>query len=494
MADTSTLRFEPRMLIDGKLVDGEAGTFANINPATEERLGEVADASKADMQQAIAAARRAFDETKWSTSHAFRKRCLEQLQAALEEEKEALREELILEAGCPRMMTHGPQLDAPLSSALPYTTKLIDEYPWDADLGDAFVELTGMLTTRKVWREPVGVVGAITPWNYPFEVTIHKLAQALATGNTVVLKPAPDTPFNATRLGRLIAERTDIPAGVVNVVTASDHLVGEELTLSPKVDLISFTGSTAVGKRIMEKGAATMKRLFLELGGKSATIVLEDADLQQACLIGIAPCVHAGQGCATPTRMLLPRSRYDEGVAVLRSMYESLAAGDPGDPGTLCGPVISAKQRARIVGYIRKGIDEGATLLVGGAEAPAGFDKGFWVKPTLFVDVENAMTIAQEEIFGPVLVVIPFEDEEHAIRIANDSIYGLAGNVMSGSLDRSLAVARRLRAGFIGVNGGVPYGADVPFGGYKASGVGRQNGRAGFDQYTELKSVAYPAV
>jgi acyl-CoA reductase-like NAD-dependent aldehyde dehydrogenase len=376
---------------------------------------------------------------------------------------------------------------------VPYTAKLIDEYQWDADLGDAFVELTGQLTTRKVWREPVGVVGAIVPWNYPFEVTIHKLAQALATGNTVVLKPAPDTPYNATRIGRLVAERTDVPRGVVNVVTASDHLVGEELTLSPKVDLISFTGSTSVGKRIMEKGAATMKRLFLELGGKSATIVLEDADLQQACLIGIAPCVHAGQGCATPTRMLLPRSRYDEGVAVLRSMYESIAAGDPGDPGTLCGPVISAKQRARIVGYIRKGIDEGATLLVGGAEAPAGFDKGFWVKPTLFVDVENAMTIAQEEIFGPVLVVIPFEDEEHAIRIANDSIYGLAGNIMSGSLDRSLAVARRLRAGFIGVNGGVPYGADVPFGGYKASGVGRQNGRAGFDQYTELKSVAYPA-
>ena len=245
-------------------------------------LGEVADASKADMHRAIDAARRAFDETDWSTNRAFRKRCLEQLQEALEAEKEELREELILEAGCPRMVTHGPQLDAPLASALTYPAKLIDEYPWETDLGDAFVELTGQLTTRKVWREPVGVVGAIVPWNFPFEVTINKLGQALATGNTVVLKPAPDTPFNATRLGRLIAERTDIPPGVVNVVTASDHLVGEELTLSPKVDLISFTGSTAVGKRIMEKGAATMKRLFLELGGKSATIVLEDADLSLA--------------------------------------------------------------------------------------------------------------------------------------------------------------------------------------------------------------------
>jgi aldehyde dehydrogenase (NAD+) len=338
------------------------------------------------------------------------------------------------------------------------------------------------------------VVGAIVPWNFPFEVTINKIGQALATGNTVVLKPAPDTPFNATRLGRLIAERTDVPRGVVNVVTASDHLVGEELTLSPKVDLISFTGSTAVGKRIMEKGAATMKRLFLELGGKSATIVLEDADLSLACMIGIAPCMHAGQGCAIPTRMLLPRSRYDEGVQILESMYQSVAAGDPQDPGTLCGPVISAKQRTRVLGYIQKGIDEGAKLLVGGTNAPAGRDKGFWVKPTLFVDVDNTMTIAQEEIFGPVLAVIPFEDEEDAIRIANDSVYGLAGNVMSGSLERSVAVARRLRAGFIGLNGGAPYGADVPFGGYKASGVGRQNGHAGFDQYTELKSVAYPAV
>ena len=492
MAETPTVRFEPRMLIDGQLVDGEAGAFSNINPATEDVLGKVADASKADMHRAIDAARRAFDETDWSADRAFRKRCLEQLQAALETEQEALREELILEAGCPRMTTHGPQLDAPLRSALTYPAKLIDEYPWETDLGDAVVELTGQLTTRKVWREPVGVVGAIVPWNFPFEVTINKIGQALATGNTVVLKAAPDTPFNATRLGRLIAERTDVPPGVVNVVTASDHLVGEELTLSPKVDLISFTGSTAVGKRIMEKGAATMKRLFLELGGKSATIVLEDADLTLSCMIGIAPCMHAGQGCAIPTRLLLPRSRYEEGVEILKGMYESVAVGDPQDAGTLCGPVISAKQRKRVLGYIQKGIDEGATLLVGGTGAPEGRDKGFWVKPTLFVEVDNAMTIAQEEIFGPVLAVIRFDDEEDAIRIANDSIYGLAANVMSGSLERSLRVARRLRAGFMGVNGGVAYGADVPFGGYKASGVGRQNGHAGFDQYTELKSVAYP--
>jgi aldehyde dehydrogenase (NAD+) len=491
MADKPS--FERRMLIDGKLVDGQAGTFSNLNPATEEVLGEVANASKADMHRAIDAARRAFDKTDWSTNRALRKRCLQQLQTAIEGDREALREELIREVGCPRMTTHGPQLDAPLDDALKFPIELIDKFAWETALDDRFVSLVGKTMTRRIWREPVGVVGAIVPWNFPFEVTIHKLAQALATGNTIVLKPAPDTPFNATRLGRLIAESTDIPAGVVNVVPSSDHLLGEELTLSPKVDLISFTGSTAVGRRIMEKGAATMKRLFLELGGKSATIVLEDADLPSACLLGIGACFHAGQGCAIPTRMLLPRSRYAEGVAILEAIYKGIAPGDPQEPGTLCGPLISDKQRKRVLGYIQKGIDEGAKLLAGGTETPAGREKGFFVKPTLFVDVDNAMTIAQEEIFGPVLAVIPYGDEEDALRIANESPYGLAGNVMSGSLERSLAVARRLRAGFIGLNGGAAYGADVPFGGYKASGVGRQNGLAGFEQYTEIKSVAYPA-
>ena len=481
-----------KMMIDGKLVDGEAGTFTNINPATEEALGEVADASKEDMHRAIDAARRAFDETDWSTNHSLRQRCLLQLHDAIEAEKEELREELILEVGCPRAVTHGAQLDAPLEDGLRYPARLIDEYPWETSLGDMMVSLTGVNTTRTVWREPVGVVGAIVPWNFPFEVSIQKIGQALATGNTMVLKPAPNTPYNANRLGRLIAENTDIPPGVINVVTASDHFVGEELTLSPKVDLISFTGSTVVGKRIMEKGAATMKRLFLELGGKSATIVLEDADFALGCMMGIAPCMHAGQGCAMPTRMLLPRSRYDEGVEILKGIYEGIAPGDPQDPATLCGPVISDRQRSRIRGYIEKGVEEGARMLVGGAEAPDGLDKGFLVKPTLFVDVDNSMTIAQEEIFGPVLVVIPFDDEDDAVRIANDSPYGLAGNVMAGTLEHALAVAKRLRAGFIGVNGTAGYGADTPFGGYKASGIGRQNGIAGFDQYTEVKSVAYP--
>jgi len=265
MTEAPKVTFESRMMIDGKLVDGEAGTFTNINPANEDVLGEVADASKADMNRAIDAARRAFDNTDWSTNRELRKRCLLQLHDAIESELEELREELILEVGAPRAVTHGPHLDAPLEDGLKYPARLIDSFEWESDLGDKVVSVTGVNTRRKVWHEPVGVVGAIVPWNFPFEVTINKLGQALATGNSVVLKPAPNTPFNATRLGRLIAEKTEIPAGVVNVVTASDHFVGEELTLSPKVDMISFTGSTVVGKRIMEKGAATMKRLFLEL-------------------------------------------------------------------------------------------------------------------------------------------------------------------------------------------------------------------------------------
>jgi len=480
------------MLVDGELIGADSGkTFDNVNPATEEVLGQVADASSAEMQRAIDAARRAFDETAWSTDTALRARCLTQLQDALESEREELREELILEVGCPRMTTYANQLDIPLEGALRYPVKLIDEFEWRSTQPEA-TDRRGNRNTRQVWKEPVGVVGAIVPWNFPLEVTLNKLGQALATGNTVILKPAPDTPWNATRLGRLVAEQTDFPAGVLQVVPSSDHLVGEELTLSPKVDLISFTGSTAVGKRIMEKGAATLKRVFLELGGKSATIVLDDADFATSVPSGIGVCFHAGQGCAIQTRMLLPRSRYEEGVEILKTTLGSVAYGDPQSPDVLMGPVISSKQRDRVLGYIEKGVAEGATLALGGGR-PAAYPKGWFVEPTLFTDVDNAMTIAQEEIFGPVLVAIAYEDDDDAVRIANDSVYGLSGGVFSGSLDRALGVAERIRTGSLAVNGGMPIGqADMPFGGYKHSGIGRQNGLAGFDQYLEVKSVAWP--
>jgi aldehyde dehydrogenase (NAD+) len=389
------------------------------------------------------------------------------------------------------MTTHANQLDIPLVGALGYPIKLIDEYAWRTDLPE-ITDRRGTRNTRQVWKEPVGVVGAIVPWNFPLEVTLNKLGQALGTGNTVILKPAPDTPWNATRIGRLVAEHTDFPPGVLNVVTSSDHLVGEELTLSPKVDLISFTGSTAVGKRIMEKGAATLKRVFLELGGKSATIVLDDAEFATSVPSGVAVCFHGGQGCAIQTRMLLPRSRYDEGVEILKATLGSVAYGDPQGPDVIMGPLVSAKQRDRVLGYIDNGVKEGATLALGGGR-PAHLPTGWYVEPTLFTDVDNSMTIAQEEIFGPVLVVIPFDDDDHAVQIANDSVYGLAGGVFSGSLDRAIGVAERIRTGTFAVNGGMAIGsADMPFGGYKHSGIGRQNGVAGFDQYVETKSVAWP--
>ena len=492
MSDRVTIDAEPNMLIDGKLVGSSTGaTFDNVNPATEAVIGQVADGSTEDMHRAISAARRAFDDTIWSTDRAFRKHCLGQLQEALEAEKEQLREQLVAEVGCPRMLTDGPQLEAPLADSLRYPMRLIDEFGWEQQLADA-TDFRGGTNTRLIVKEPVGVVGAITPWNFPFEVILAKLGQALATGNTVVLKPAPDTPWNATLIGRLVAERTDIPAGVLNVVTSSDHLVGEELTLSPEVDLISFTGSTTVGKRIMEKGAATMKRLFLELGGKSATIVLDDADFASALLVGLAVCSHAGQGCAIPTRMLLPRSRYDEGVELLTSYFGMVPWGDPQREDVIMGPVISAKQRDRVMGYIAKGIEEGATLAVGG-KRPEEYPTGYFIEPTMFTDVDNSMAIAQDEIFGPVLVVIPFEDDDDAVRLANDSRYGLSGGVVSASFDRAMAVARRVRSGTMSINGGLWYGADVPFGGFKDSGVGRQNGTAGFDQYLEIKSLAWPS-
>ena len=489
---TTKVNPEPRMLIDGELVEAGGGrTFANVNPATEEELGQVADASREDMRRAIAAARRAFDDTDWPTDRSFRRRCLEQLHEALVAEREEMREQLVLEVGCPRMLTFGPQLDAPLDGALTYPAQLIDDFSWETDLPDA-PDFRGNINSRRILKEPVGVVGAIVPWNYPFEVSITKLAQALSTGNTVVLKPAPDTPWNATLVGRIVAEHTDIPPGVVNVVTSSDHRVGEELTLSPEVDLISFTGSTAVGKRIMEKGAATLKRLFLELGGKSATIVLDDADFSTAMMSGLAVCSHAGQGCAIPTRMLLPRSRYDEGVELLSAMMGGVPYGDPQRPDVMMGPLISEKQRSRVLGYIARGIEDGATLALGGGR-PDDQPRGWFVEPTLFTEVDNSMAIAREEIFGPVLVVIPYEDDDDAVRIANDSEYGLGGAVISSSLDRALAVAGRVRTGVLSVNGGMVYGADLPFGGYKSSGIGRQNGTAGFDQYLEVKSLAWPA-
>lgn len=487
-AATTVAPGEFRMLIDGALVEaGAGGAFDNVNPATEEVLGQTTDATAPDMERAIVAARRAFDETGWATDHALRQRCLRQLQDAIVGEQELFRAELVAEVGTPVMVTTMAQLDAPLAESLLWPAEQIDTFAWERPLPDnnAF----GVASWQKVVKEPVGVVGAIIPWNYPMEILLAKLGQALATGNTMVVKPAPDTPWTATRVGRLIAEQTDIPAGVVNVVPSSDHLVGEQLVVDPRVDLISFTGSTATGRRIMAAGAPTLKRLFLELGGKSADIILEDADLEAKLAFYGFMCIHAGQGCAMLTRTLVHESRYEEAVALAEASMATVTYGDPTDPGNIMGPVVSERQRARVLGYIQSGIDEGARLVCGGGR-PAHLDKGYFVEPTLFADVDNSMRIAREEIFGPVLVMIPFRDEEDAIRIANDSEYGLSGGVTSGSEERALAVARRIRAGTVSVNGGVYYSAASPFGGYKASGLGRQNGVEGFEQYLETKTIA----
>jgi aldehyde dehydrogenase (NAD+) len=477
------------LLIDGKLVGAASGeTFPNINPATEESIGVTADAGPEDVDRAVAAARRAFDNTDWSTNHELRARCLEQLRLALHEHKETLRDILVREAGVPVMLTQSIWLDGILDG-LTYWRDLALSYPFEQDLGvgDTFLGPA----RRRIHREPAGVVAAITPWNYPLALNLFKIATAMAAGCTVVLKPAPDTPWSATEIGRLIAEQTDIPAGVVNIIAASGRSAGEMLTTDPRVDLVTFTGSSATGRRIMTSAADTLKNVCLELGGKSADIVLDDADLPAVIGAGLAVCSHAGQGCALSTRMLLPRSRYEEAVEIATAAFGQVHCGDPSDPTVICGPLINASQLSRVLGYIEKGRSEGRVLV--GGDLPADRPKGFFVQPTLFADVDPDATIAQEEIFGPVLTLIPYEDDDDAVRIANHSPYGLSGAVHSADDERALGVARRIRTGTISVNGGSWFGADLPFGGYKQSGVGREFGVQGFEEYLETKVIGLPA-
>src|SRR4051794_8899062 len=485
-----TVTGEHRMLIDGELTDAASGaTYDNINPATEEVIGQVADGGAPDMERAIAAARRAFEETDWASNPELRKRSLRQLQEALAKERETLRPLIVAEVGAPIMLTYAVQMDSCIDD-MEWDIECIDRVEWEYDL--PVHEFFGMRSARRVLREPIGVVGAITPWNFPFMLNLSKLVPALAAGNTVVLKPAPDTPWSATQIGRIAQEYTDIPPGVFNVVTSGDPATaGEMLTADPRVDMISFTGSTAVGKRIMANGAESLKRVFLELGGKSANIILDDADLAAQCGAGAMVCMHGGQGCAITTRMLLPRSRYDEGVELLKTAFESWSYGDPTNPENLQGPLINARQRERVLGLIEQGKAEGSKLLVGGGRAEQ-FDKGYFVQPTLFVDVDPDSTIAQEEIFGPVLAVIPYEDDDDAVKIANNSKYGLSGAVNGKDLDRAYGIAKRIRSGTVAVNGGQWFGPDSPFGGYKQSGLGREHGIAGFEEYLETKTIGLP--
>ncbi|MEB3023128.1 aldehyde dehydrogenase [[Mycobacterium] crassicus] len=475
------------LLIDGALVPGGGGTFATVNPATEETLGQAADGDAADLDRAVAAARRAFDSSDWCRDTALRVHCLRQLRDALNDQIEALREITIAEAGAPRMLTYSGQLQTPVDD-LGFPADTAEHYPWTVDLGEAAP--LGIATRRTMVREPFGVVGAITPWNFPHQVALAKIGPALAAGNTVVLKPAPDTPWCAAEVGRIIAEKTDFPPGVVDIVTAADHRIGGLLAQDPRVDAVSFTGSTATGRSVMTAAAATIKKVFLELGGKSAFLVLDDADLGAACAAAARTVTtHAGQGCALTTRLLVPRERYGDAVDAVVAAISAIPFGDPNDPKTLCGPLISARQRDRVQSYLDLAVAEGGTFGCGGGR-PGWADRGFYIEPTVIAGLTNDARAAREEIFGPVLVVLAHDGDADAVRIANDSPYGLSGTVFGADGERAARVAARLRAGTVNVNGGMWYSADVPFGGYKQSGIGREMGLAGFEEYLETKVVA----
>jgi aldehyde dehydrogenase (NAD+) len=471
-----------RLLIGGELRAAER-TYPSLNPATGEVLGQAPDATVADAQAAVAAARRAFDETDWSTNTERRVHCLEQLHAALLANRDELAALTIAEVGATEALCKGAQLDQPID-IVRYYADLLRSYPMTEDLGN--IESRGMQHHRWVEKEAAGVVAAIIAYNYPNQLALAKLAPALAAGCTVVLKAAPDTPLITLALGELIAEHTDIPAGVVNIVSGADPEVGAVLTTSADVDMVTFTGSTPTGRRIMAAASETLKKVFLELGGKSAAIVLDDADFNTAALFSAFSMVtHAGQGCALTSRLLVPEKHKDEIVGLIKNNFGMVRHGDPADPSTYMGPLISEKQRDKVDGMVKRAVEAGATLVTGGEKV----DPGYFYTPTLLADVDPDSEIAQEEVFGPVLVVISYTDDDDAVRIANNSIYGLSGAVF-GSEERALAAARRIRTGTFSINGGNYFSPDTPFGGFKQSGIGREMGRAGLEEFLESKTFA----
>jgi aldehyde dehydrogenase (NAD+) len=471
-----------RMLIDGKLVETER-TFASINPATGEVFGYAPEGTVADAEAAVAAARRAFDDGPWATDVELRIRCLEQFHRALVDNRDELAALTTAEVGATPALLAGAQLDQPVE-IVRYYADLLKTFPMTEDLGN--IESRGMQHHRWVEKEAAGVVAAIVAYNYPNQLALAKLAPALAAGCTVVLKGAPDTPLVTLALGELIANHTDIPAGVVNVLSSSDPQVGAVLTTDPAVDMVTFTGSTPTGRAIMSAASGTLKRVFLELGGKSAAIVLDDADFGTAAMFSAFSMVtHAGQGCALTSRLLVPRKHHDEIVEMIKTNFSHVRYGDPNDPKTYMGPLISERQRDKVDGMVKRAVEAGATLVAGGEKK----DPGYFYTPTLLTDVDPNSEIAQEEVFGPVLVVIAYDDDDDAVRIANDSIYGLSGAVF-GSQDRALAVARRIRTGTFSINGGNYFSPDSPFGGYKQSGIGREMGAAGLEEFLERKTFA----
>lgn len=480
---------DPRMLIDGEMTEAADGRrFDVINPATAHAAGQAADGSVEDAARAVRAARRAHERTRWAHDPDFRVHCLQQLEIALREERDRLQRIEVTEIGAPISLT--PALVDGPTKEVGYWAEFGREFDYLVDTG---LKSIGSTTARHfVHYDSSGVVAVITPWNAPLYLNVSDTMPPLMAGNTVVLKPSPLSPWAGSELGRLVAEKTDIPAGIFNVVLSNSDEVGAALVTDPDVDVITFTGSTETGRRILAASAPTIKKAILELGGKSAHVVLDDADLE-ACLSRTATsvAVMSGQACILRSRILLPRRRMAEGVEILKGALEGINVGDPWDPRTLQGPLISAAQRERVLRMIEAGVANGATLVTGGG-VPEGLDRGFFVQPTLLADVEPNSTVAQQEIFGPVLTVTAYDSEDEAVDIANGTMFGLSGEVSGADEDRCIRVAMRMRTGTVSVNGAPFSHLDSPFGGVKQSGLGRRNGLHGFLEYLQPKTIAVP--
>jgi len=451
------------------------GTLEVINSATEEVMATIPEGTAEDVDKAVQAAAAAFPG--WAaTSREERGKLLTRIGEALAARTDEVATIISQEVGMPMTLSGSVQVGLP-AMAFADAANAAEAFVWEEELGNSLVV-----------HEPIGVVGAITPWNFPLYQVVLKVAPALAAGCTVVLKPSEVAPINAFILAEIIDE-VGLPAGVFNLVSGVGPVVGEAIAAHPKVDMVSFTGSTRAGRRVMELAAEGIKRVSLELGGKSANILLDDADLAAAVPAGVFACyMNSGQTCSALTRMLVPRDKLAEVEELAAGAAAGFAPGDPFEPGKLLGPLVSSVQRERVRGYINKGIEEGAKLVIGGAEAPEGLEKGFFVQPTVFSDVTPDMTIAREEIFGPVLSIIPYDTEEQAIEIANDTPYGLSGGVWSSDPARAEKVARQMRTGQVDINGGA-FNPGAPFGGYKQSGNGRERGKYGLEEYIETKSM-----
>lgn len=470
------MRAYDSIFINGQWVPS-AGTetLSVTDSATEEIIATIPNGTVSDVDAAVAAAKAAFPA--WSAlPKEERAAYLMKIHAGLEARTGEIAETIAKEVGMPLMLSTMIQAGLPKAN-FAIAASLLGTYEFETQVGNSLVV-----------REAIGVVGCITPWNYPLHQIALKVAPALAAGNTVVVKPSEVAPINAFILAEIVAE-AGLPAGVFNLVTGVGPVVGEAIAAHADVDMVSFTGSTRAGKRVAEVASQTVKKVSLELGGKSANVILDDADFNKAVADGVGKCfLNSGQTCTALTRMLVPRDRMAEAEQIALTAAAAFTPGNPFEKTTRLGPLISAVQRDRVRGFIQTGIDQGATLVTGGVEAPEGLDQGFFVKPTIFSNVTPDMTIARDEIFGPVLSIMPYDGEEEAVAIANDTVYGLAGGVWSGDPERAKRVARQIRAGQVEVNGGA-FNVMAPFGGYKQSGLGREAGQFGLEEFLEVKSL-----